>query len=132
MLVSFIGLGFGMGLVDGCSPALLSDVGQLYHGGTGVVFTLQTAAIQLGFIAGPVCGSALMQYYDYQTMSVALGALMVLFAPIMTVDRKIADLLEQQKQKQNQGQGSETQPNKPVEPVEVVQLEQQLQGAGEV
>ena len=73
-----------MGLVDGCSPALLSDVGQLYHEGTGVVFTLQTAAIQLGFIAGPVCGSALMQHYDYQTMSVALGALMVLFAPAIS------------------------------------------------
>ena len=117
-----------MGLVDGCSPALLSDVGQLYHEGTGVVFTLQTAAIQLGFIAGPVCGSALMQHYDYQTMSVALGALIVLFAPIMTVDRKIADLLEQQKQAQASG----PEHSKSAEPVEVVQLEQQLQKSDEV
>ena len=37
-----------MGLVDGCAPAMLAQVNNMSHGGTGVVYSLQTAAIQLG------------------------------------------------------------------------------------
>jgi len=92
--VSFAGLGCGMGFVDGCAPALLSDVGQLYHDGTGVIFTLQTAAIQMGFIVGPVCGSALMQGFSFQVMSIVLGGLMVVFAPMLYTNRDILQLLK--------------------------------------
>eukprot|EP00937_MAST-01D_sp_MAST-1D-sp2_P000292 g292.t1 len=93
VLVSFVGAGLGMGLVDGTAPAMLSDVGTLYHDGTGVVFTLQTAAIQVGFIVGPVCGSALMQTYSFQSMSFVLGGLMVLFSPLLLINRRITEEL---------------------------------------
>ena len=94
VVVSMAGLGLGMGLVDGCAPAMLSEVGQLYHGGTGVVFTLQTAAIQLGFVLGPVGGAAIMQSTDFQMMSIVLGAIMVLYAPLLTINSGITDLLK--------------------------------------
>jgi len=96
--VSFAGLGCGMGFVDGCAPALLSDVGQLYHDGTGVIFTLQTAAIQVGFIVGPVCGSALMQGFSFQVMSIVLGGLMILFAPVLFINSDIEKLSRQRNQ----------------------------------
>jgi len=47
-VVSLIGLGVGMGLVDGCAPAMLSQVNLISHQGSGVIYTLQTAFIQLG------------------------------------------------------------------------------------
>ena len=46
-IVSLLGLGFGMGLVDGCAPALLAQVTDLRHGGTGIVYTVNTMSIQV-------------------------------------------------------------------------------------
>ena len=59
-----------------------------------MVFTLQTAAIQLGFILGPVGGAAIMQNTNFQTMSIVLGAVMVLYSPLLTLNRGITHALE--------------------------------------
>lgn len=85
-VVSLVGLGIGMGLVDGCSPAMLAQVSALFHQGTGVVYTLLSVAVQFGFLLGPLCGSAIMQATSFQTMSIVLGVLMVLAAPAMLVN----------------------------------------------
>ena len=76
-----------MGLVDGCSPALLSQVSNKDHGGTGIVYTLNTMAVQSGFIFGPICGSMIMQYSSFQTMSMVLGGFMIVMAPVMMVNK---------------------------------------------
>ena len=57
-MLSLMGLGFGMGLVDGTAPSMLARRTELRHHGTGVVYTLATVATQAGFLVGPVGGSA--------------------------------------------------------------------------
>jgi len=84
--VSLFGLGMGMGLVDGCAPAMLAQVNNMSHGGTGVVYSLQTAAIQLGFLFGPLVGSAIYELTSFQEMSILLGGFMVLVSPLMLIN----------------------------------------------
>lgn len=48
-----------------------------------------SAFTQLGFLLGPVCGSAIMQAASFQVMSIALGALMVLASPLMLINRAL-------------------------------------------
>lgn len=87
--VSLVGLGVGMGLVDGTAPSLLAQIVELFHGGTGVVYTLANAATQIGFFVGPVGGSAIMQASSFQVMSLVMGGAMVLYAPSMLVCRSV-------------------------------------------
>ena len=65
-IVSLVGLGIGMGFVDGCAPAMLAQVSELWHDGTGVVYTLANSATQIGFFVGPVGGSAIMGATNFQ------------------------------------------------------------------
>ena len=82
-----------MGLVDGCIPALLGQVcsadSSMSHGGTGVVYSLQNAAIQLGFVFGPMVGSAIYESTSFKIMSIALGAFMVSVAPLMLFNKDL-------------------------------------------
>jgi len=87
-VISLVGLGFGMGLVDGCAPAMLAYRTETAHGGTGVVYTLSSAATQLGFIAGPLSGSALMEVLGFQVMTLLLGVAMVMYAPLLRINYK--------------------------------------------
>eukprot|EP01064_Diplonema_japonicum_P014980 TRINITY_DN2274_c0_g1_i1.p1 TRINITY_DN2274_c0_g1~~TRINITY_DN2274_c0_g1_i1.p1 ORF type:complete len:412 (+),score=60.66 TRINITY_DN2274_c0_g1_i1:43-1236(+) len=80
-VISFMGTGFGMGLIDGTCPAINSEVSARRHGGSTAVQSLATTAIQLGFIAGPVVGSFLMGTFSFWGMSFILGFLMVAYAP---------------------------------------------------
>ena len=82
-VVCMLGLGLGMGLVDGSCPALLAESSEARHGGTGVVYTLSTAATQLGFLIGPVGGSAVMAGASFGSMCLLLGAVMWGFAPLV-------------------------------------------------
>ena len=68
--ISLVGLGVGMGLVDGVTPALLGAMSDERFGGTGVIYAVNTASVQLGFMVGPVGGGALKQLFGFQTMSV--------------------------------------------------------------
>ena len=52
MIVSMIGLGLGMGLVDGVVPALLGAIVDDRFGGTGVIYAMSTAAVRSGFMVG--------------------------------------------------------------------------------
>jgi len=88
-IISLFGMGAGMGLVDGCIPALLAQVSSMSHGGTGVVYSLQNAAIQLGFVFGPMVGSTIYESTSFQIMSIALGAFMVSVAPLMLFNKDL-------------------------------------------
>jgi len=86
-VISLVMLGLGMGLVDGCAPALLAQRSEMSHGGTGIVYTLNTMAVQCGFIFGPLVGSAIMEHYGFAVMSAILGGFMVLVSPTMLVNK---------------------------------------------
>ena len=78
-----LGLGLGMGLVDGSCPAMLAERSEARHGGTGVVYTLSTASTQLGFLIGPVGGSVVMANSGFGAMCLMLGAVMWLYSPLL-------------------------------------------------
>jgi MFS family permease len=88
-IVSLVMLGFGIGLVDGCAPALLGQRSEQAHGGTGIVYTLNTMAVQCGFIFGPIAGSAIMQHHGFAIMSYILGGFMVLVSPLVLINRNM-------------------------------------------
>ncbi|GMI44762.1 hypothetical protein TrCOL_g12021 [Triparma columacea] len=93
-VISLLGLGFGMGLVDGCAPALLAQVTDLRHGGTGIVYTVNTMSIQLGFVVGPVAGSGIMQVKGFGFMSGVMGGFMVAASPMLLVNRNLPEVGE--------------------------------------
>mmetsp|Transcript_15243 Transcript_15243/g.28444 ORF Transcript_15243/g.28444 Transcript_15243/m.28444 type:complete len:424 (-) Transcript_15243:63-1334(-) len=88
-IISLIGLGLGMGLVDGCAPALLAQRAGSHHDGTGIVYTLNTMAVQGGFVFGPLVGSAIMQSMGFGRMSAVLGLAMVAVSPLMAVNKNM-------------------------------------------
>ena len=61
VIISLVMLGLGMGLVDGCAPALLAQKSEMSHGGTGIIYTMNTMAVQFGFVCGPIVGSGIME-----------------------------------------------------------------------
>ena len=48
-----------------------------------MVYTLSTASTQLGFLIGPVGGSAVMANSGFGVMCVMLGAVMWLYSPLL-------------------------------------------------
>ena len=72
-----------MGLVDGVTPALLGAMSDEHFGGTGVIYAVNTATVQLGFMVGPVGGGALKQLFGFEIMSVALGLIVALYALVV-------------------------------------------------
>lgn len=78
-----LGLGLGMGLVDGSCPAMLAERTEARHDGTGVVYTLSTASTQLGFLLGPVGGSLVMASSGFGAMCLMLGGMMWLYSPLL-------------------------------------------------
>lgn len=88
MYLSLVGIGVGMGLVDGVCPAMLADQADRFHGRSSAVYALSTAAIQIGFIVGPLAGSSVMQKYGFGEMGLVLGAAMVLVAPLVCAYRQ--------------------------------------------
>ena len=89
LVLSLLGTGAGMGMVDGCAPALLAQLSELRHGGSGIIYTAQTVAIQLGFLVGSVAGSAVMQYFGYSQMGVIVGVFLIVCSPLMLVNRRL-------------------------------------------
>tara|TARA_B110000208_G_scaffold5262_1_gene6817 strand:+ start:116 stop:1726 length:1611 start_codon:yes stop_codon:yes gene_type:complete len=78
--ISLIGLGVGMGLVDGVTPALLGKMSDERFDGTAVIYAINTATVQLGFMVGPVGGGAMKELFGFQTMSIVLGLIVALYA----------------------------------------------------
>eukprot|EP01061_Rhynchopus_euleeides_P022559 TRINITY_DN36832_c0_g1_i1.p1 TRINITY_DN36832_c0_g1~~TRINITY_DN36832_c0_g1_i1.p1 ORF type:complete len:433 (+),score=176.53 TRINITY_DN36832_c0_g1_i1:68-1300(+) len=83
--VSFIGVGIGMGLIDGMCPSLNAQLADARHKGSTAVHSLSTMCIQGGFIAGPLLGSFLADTIGFWGMGIVLGGAMVLYAPSMTL-----------------------------------------------
>ena len=93
-----------MGLVDGCAPAMLGQVSEMSHGGTGIVYTLNTMAVQIGFVFGPIIGSVIMEHHGFGVMSIVLGGFMMVVSPVMLVNRKVGggELEEQQEEEEEE------------------------------
>lgn len=79
--VSLIGLGVGMGIVDGSVNPILGDVADEYFHGTGRIFVLANTAVQAGFVVGPVLGNAVVQSFDWPMTCLVTGGALVLYAP---------------------------------------------------
>eukprot|EP01060_Flectonema_neradi_P027887 TRINITY_DN3752_c0_g4_i1.p1 TRINITY_DN3752_c0_g4~~TRINITY_DN3752_c0_g4_i1.p1 ORF type:complete len:409 (+),score=48.42 TRINITY_DN3752_c0_g4_i1:27-1229(+) len=82
-VVSFVGLGTGMGLIDGTAPEINSAIAKERYGGSTAVHSLSICAIQVGFIIGPLLGNYLMEHINFWGMSFMLGLFMVLYSPVM-------------------------------------------------
>jgi len=82
-VVSLIGLGAGMGMIDGAAPSLLGDVADDLFGGTGKLFVLSDVAVQTGFVLGPVLGGALAVFGGFSTSCLAMGASLLAYAPLV-------------------------------------------------
>ena len=54
-----------------------------------MIYTLQTAAIQLGFVVGSILGSFIMQLAGFTAMGIVLGGILVLCSPIMLFNRNL-------------------------------------------
>merc|ERR1711924_174768 len=87
--ISMVGIGIGMGIVDGATPALLSDVAGKLFQGTGKVFVLSNAGVQLGFVIGPILGNALFGAYGFSTCCGIFGLVLVAYAPVIYQRRKL-------------------------------------------
>ena len=81
--ISFVGLGVGMGLIDGMTPSLNAQLADARHKGSTAVHSFSTMAIQGGFIAGPIIGSYISSLFGFWGMSLILGGAMVVYAPFM-------------------------------------------------
>ena len=88
-VISLAGLGAGMGIVDGCAPAMLGQLSTLFHDGTGVVFTLSSSATQLGFFLGPPLGSAVLQATNFEIMGIVFGTAIFLYGPVLLINKNI-------------------------------------------
>jgi len=78
-------MGVGIGCVDGCSPALLGQIADLRHssGVYGSVFALRGVAESIGFIAGPLLGSGMMDAIDFRTTTIVLGMCVASYAFVL-------------------------------------------------
>ena len=82
--VSFTGLGFGMGTIDGICNSLNAEISDARHRGTTTVHSLSTMAIQSGFLVGPVVGSFVEALVGFWGMMSLLGLGMILYSPAMS------------------------------------------------
>lgn len=82
-VLSLVGIGAGMGAIDGASPSLLGEAAEKHFGGTGKIFVLSNVAVQLGFVVGPVLGSIVAGRFGFSACSVAAGALLLAYAPLV-------------------------------------------------
>jgi len=87
--ISLLGLGFGMGIVDGVGTPILGEASADHFGGTGKIFVLSNAAVQLGFVAGPVLGNAIVERCGFSWCCIIMGAAMFFYAPVID-SRKVA------------------------------------------
>lgn len=78
-VVSLLGLGLGMGAIDGAAPALLAELCK----GSGKIFVLSNAAVQLGFVIGPVLGNAVVARSSFGAWCLLAGAFLVAYAPMV-------------------------------------------------
>uniref|UniRef100_A0A7S2TFC7 Major facilitator superfamily (MFS) profile domain-containing protein n=1 Tax=Prorocentrum micans TaxID=2945 RepID=A0A7S2TFC7_PROMC len=82
-LLSFVGLGAGMGIIDGATPSLLAEVASDRFGGSGKIFVLSNVAVQLGFAVGPVLGNAIVGHYGFGVCSAVTGAALLACVPLV-------------------------------------------------
>lgn len=82
-VVSMLGLGAGMGMIDGAAPALLGAVADKHFKGSGKIFILSNMAVQLGFVVGPVLGNVMVEACGFGGCCVASGSLLVVYAALL-------------------------------------------------
>eukprot|EP00933_Yihiella_yeosuensis_P030420 TRINITY_DN24061_c0_g1_i1.p1 TRINITY_DN24061_c0_g1~~TRINITY_DN24061_c0_g1_i1.p1 ORF type:complete len:412 (-),score=56.35 TRINITY_DN24061_c0_g1_i1:88-1323(-) len=82
--VTFVLLGVGMGIIDGTVPAILGELSDSKFGGSGKIYVLSNVATQLGFMMGPVLGSAAVEAWGFAVCMACCGAAMLLYIPVFT------------------------------------------------
>lgn len=82
-VVSMLGLGAGMGMIDGATPALLGTVADKYFQGSGKIFVLSNMAVQLGFVIGPVLGNIVVEAHGFGRCCMASGALLIAYTALL-------------------------------------------------
>ena len=76
-------LGTGMGAVDSSVFPQLADVVEgTFPGSFGAVFSLADIALSLGYVVGPLAGTALEHHTSFFTATGGYGLLLVLAAPL--------------------------------------------------
>lgn len=83
-VVSFVGVGLGMGCIDGTMPALLGEVADARFNGSGKVYVLANVAVQVGFVLGPVLGNVIRQFCGFQVCCITAGMLVVLYTGLFS------------------------------------------------
>jgi len=80
---SLLGLGLGMGIIDGAAPSLLGEVAEDRFKGTSKIFVLSNVAVQFGFVLGPLCGSAIAETGGFGACCLATGGALLVYAPLI-------------------------------------------------
>lgn len=84
---SMLGLGLGMGIIDGAAPSLLGEVAEDRFRGTSKIFVLSNVAVQFGFVLGPLCGSAIAETAGFGVCCLATGGALLAYAPLIASRR---------------------------------------------
>mmetsp|Transcript_36538 Transcript_36538/g.73665 ORF Transcript_36538/g.73665 Transcript_36538/m.73665 type:complete len:522 (+) Transcript_36538:95-1660(+) len=84
---SLLGLGAGMGLVDGATPPLLGEVADKRFGGSGKIFVLSNVAVQMGFVLGPLAGNAVVQACGFGVSCLVNGGVLLAYSQLVSRPR---------------------------------------------
>merc|ERR1712224_782160 len=67
-IVTMVGVTTGMDIVDAVGPALLGQMSQDRHNGSGTIYALHSIAESLCFVFGPLLGTLMFEKMDFQAM----------------------------------------------------------------
>merc|ERR1712137_1232672 len=92
-VVSLVGVGGGMGMIDGCAYPYLANVADQKFSGTGKVYVLSNVAVQSGYIIGPMLGNALAAAVGFQCNCLIFGAVLFLLPCVALCQRTTTSTL---------------------------------------
>lgn len=73
-----------MASIDSCSNPELADIGdKRYQDSYGKIFAVSNTANGIGFILGPICGTALIAAVNFQWTWTIIGILLITYAAIL-------------------------------------------------
>jgi len=87
IVLTLAGMSLGVSCVDGCATALLAQVVDERHDGNiyGSALAIKSVFLSVGFVSGPVLGSALVEKVGFQASTLIGGLATVLIAPALLV-----------------------------------------------
>jgi predicted MFS family arabinose efflux permease len=85
LLASFVGMGAGMGIIDGAVPAILGETADAHFMGTNKVYSLANGSVQLGFLIGPIVGNSIVSRAGFGHACAFFGWAIVLLAALIAI-----------------------------------------------